>query len=51
MAAVRQLEKTECGVLIGLLNGDVSVTPLVDVISNRKILDLELLDVARILAV
>jgi len=51
VAAVRQLEKTECGVLIGLLNGDVSVTPLVDVISNRKILDLELLDVARILAV
>jgi len=51
VAAVRQLEKEECGVLIGLLNGDVSVRPLVDVISNRKILDLELLDVARILAV
>jgi hypothetical protein len=41
---------TGYGVLIGLLKGEVSATPLVDVVSNRKILDLELLDVARILA-
>lgn len=50
VAAIRQLEKAKYGVLIGLLKGEVSATPLVDVVSNRKILDLELLDVARILA-
>jgi 6-phosphofructokinase 1 len=50
VAAVRQLEKKEYGVLVGLLKGEVSTTPLVDVISNRKTLDLQLLEVARILA-
>jgi 6-phosphofructokinase 1 len=50
VAAVRQLENARYGVLIGLLKGEVSATPLVDVVSNRKMLDLELLDVARILA-
>ena len=49
VAAVRQLENAKHDVLIGLLKGEVSATPLVDVVSNRKILDLELLDVARIL--
>jgi 6-phosphofructokinase 1 len=50
VAAVRQLETNEDGVLVGLLKGEVSATPLVDVISNRKTLDLQLLEVARILA-
>ena len=50
VAAVRQLEKKDYGVLMGLLNGAVSATPLEDVISNKKTLDLQLLEVARILA-
>ncbi len=50
VAAVRQLEKREYGVLVGFLKGAVSATPLEDVISNKKTLDLQLLEVARILA-
>jgi 6-phosphofructokinase 1 len=50
VAAVRCLEKQQHGVLIGLLQGAVSATPLVDLISNKKTLDLELLETARILA-
>jgi len=50
VAAVRQLERKQHGVLVGLLNGEVSTTPLLDVISNRKILDSSLMEVARILA-
>lgn len=50
VAAVRQLEKKEYGVLIGLLRGAVSATPLEDVISNKETLDLQLLEMARILA-
>jgi 6-phosphofructokinase 1 len=50
VAAVRQLETNEDGVLVGLLETQVSATSLADVISNRKTLDLQLLEVARILA-
>ena len=50
VAAVRQLEKKECGVLIGLLKGEVSATPLQDVIANKKALDLKLFEMAQILA-
>jgi 6-phosphofructokinase 1 len=50
VAAVRQLEKKEYGVLIGLLKGAVSATPLEDVILNKQTLDLQLLEAARILA-
>lgn len=50
VAAVRQLEKKEYGVLVGLLKGEVSATALMDVISNKKRLDLQLLEVALILA-
>lgn len=50
VAAVRCLEKKQYGVLIGLLKGAVSATSLVDLISNKKTLDLELLETARILA-
>jgi hypothetical protein len=37
-------------VLVGLLKGEVSTTALEDVVANRKTLDLQLLEVARILA-
>ena len=48
--AVRQVERKEYGVLVGLLKGTVSATPLVDVIANKKTLDLQLLEMAWILA-
>ena len=50
VAAVRQLQKKEYGVLLGLQQGAVTATPLEDVISNKKTIDLQLLDIARILA-
>ncbi|MGH9880867.1 MAG: ATP-dependent 6-phosphofructokinase [Pyrinomonadaceae bacterium] len=50
VAAVRQVERSEYGLLVGLIKGAVSTTPLMDVIANRKTLDLRLLEVARILA-
>ncbi len=50
VAAVRQLEKKKYGVLIGLRNGEVATTPLEEVISNKKLFDLRLLETARILA-
>src|SRR6185503_8232975 len=50
MAAVRHIQKKEYGGLIGLLNGDISFTPLIEVASNKKEIDLKLLETARILA-
>ena len=50
VAAIGQLDRKEYGVLIGLIEGAVSATPLEDVVSNKKTLDLQLLEVARILA-
>ena len=50
VAAVRQIEKQEYGVLMGLNKGAVSATPLSEVTASKKPLDLQLLDVARILA-
>ena len=50
VAAVRQLEKKQYGVLIGLRNGAVVTTLLQDVISNKKTLDLNLLETAKVLA-
>ncbi len=50
VAAVRQIEKKEYGVLVGLRNAGVATTPLEEVISNKKLLDLKLLETARILA-
>jgi 6-phosphofructokinase 1 len=50
VAAVRCLEKSEFGVLVGLLNGEVTTTPLAEVVSGKKALDLRLLETARILA-
>ena len=50
VAAIRELEKKQYGVLIGLRNGAVATTLLKDVISNKKTLDLNLLETAKILA-
>ena len=50
VAAIRQLELKNFGVLVGLIRGRVLTTPLSEVVTNRKTLDLQLLDVARILA-
>ena len=50
LAAVRQLEKKEYAVLVGLQDGKVGTTRLDEVISNKKLLDLKLLEMARVLA-
>ena len=50
VAAVGCLKKKEHGVLVGLLNGEVRSTPLSEVVTEKKALDLKLMDVARILA-
>ena len=50
VAAVRQLEKKEYGVLVGLQDAKVGTTRLDEVISNKKLLDLKLLEMARVLA-
>jgi 6-phosphofructokinase 1 len=50
VAAVRQLQERKFGVLIGLLNDEVSATRLEDVIANKKTLDLKLLETASILS-
>ena len=50
VAAVDCLKKKEYGVVVGLLDGEVRSTPLREVTSRTKALNLKLLDVARILA-
>jgi 6-phosphofructokinase 1 len=50
VAAVDRLKKKEYGVLVGLLNGEVKSTPLSEIVTRKKALDLKLMDVARILA-
>ncbi|MCX8117368.1 MAG: 6-phosphofructokinase [Desulfobacterota bacterium] len=49
-AAADTLARGECGVLVGLQEGKITLTSLGDVASKRKPLDLELLKMARILA-
>jgi 6-phosphofructokinase 1 len=49
-AATDQLAKGSHGVLVGMINGKVSTTPLAEVVSQKKALDLRLLDLAHILA-
>jgi len=49
-AAIEQLAKKEHGVLVGLLKGDVAVTPLADVVGSKKVLDLGLLELAKVLS-
>lgn len=46
-AATDCLQKGERGVLVGLNKGDVTCTPLAEVVANKKQIDLNLLDLAR----
>ncbi len=49
-AAVNHLVGSHPGVLIGLVKGEISATPLAEVAGRKKIPDLRLLDLAKILA-
>ena len=49
-AAVEQISQGQQGMLIGLVRGEIASTPLVDVVANKKPLDLRLLELASILA-
>lgn len=49
-AAVEHISQGHQGVLIGLINGEVATTPLADVATKKKSLDLGLFDLATILA-
>ena len=49
-AAVDRLAAGEKGVLVGVNRGEITTTPLAEVVSNRKPLDLTLFELARILA-
>jgi 6-phosphofructokinase 1 len=48
-AAVQQLSKNKHGVLVGLVKSKITATPLADVTTKRKKLDLKLLEIARIM--
>jgi 6-phosphofructokinase 1 len=50
VSAVRRLAEGEHGVRRGLLGGEVSATPPGEVVSNKRTLDLDLPEVARVLA-
>ncbi len=50
VAAVDQLVAGQYGVLIGLLKGEIAITPLAAVIAKRKTFDTQLLKMAQILA-
>jgi 6-phosphofructokinase 1 len=47
--AVQQIKKGNCGVLVGLIKGQISTTPLAEVCSQKKKLNLSLLELARIM--
>lgn len=49
-AATNLLARGEHGVLVGHLKGQTGVTPLTEVVANKKSLDLRLLELARLLA-
>lgn len=51
VAATERIAQGKAGVLLGLIRGEIQATPLKDVASNKKELDLDLLETARILAV
>jgi 6-phosphofructokinase 1 len=48
--AIEQLANGTAGVLIGMINGNVATTPLGEVVTRKKLLDLRLLDLANVLA-
>jgi 6-phosphofructokinase 1 len=47
--AVQQIKKGNFGVLVGLIKGQISATPLAEVCSQKKKLNLSLLELARIM--
>jgi 6-phosphofructokinase 1 len=49
-AATEQLADGGHKVLVGLLKGEIAATPLAEVIANTKLLDVRLLELARVLA-
>lgn len=49
-AATEHLAREEYGLLVGLKRGEIGATPLSEVVSQRKTLDLSLLELAEILA-
>jgi 6-phosphofructokinase 1 len=49
-AAIESLSRGEHGLLIGLLKGEVTATSLAEVVANKKLPDLHLLELARVLA-
>jgi 6-phosphofructokinase 1 len=49
-AATEQLGGGEHGVLVGLLKGEIAITPFAEVTANKKTLDLRLLALARVLS-
>ena len=50
-AAVASLAAGDHGLLAGLVDGDVAMTPLVDVVAANKELDPKMVDLARVLAI
>ncbi len=49
-AAVKSLARGEHGVLMGLNKGEITATPLAEVVTNQKPLDLGMLELTRMLA-
>jgi len=49
-AAVEHISQGHHGVLIGLINGEIATTPLAEVVTKKKSLDLGLFELATILA-
>lgn len=49
-AATEYLARGKSGALMGMIKGEIAATPLSDVVTNRKQLDVRLLDLARALA-
>jgi 6-phosphofructokinase 1 len=49
-AAVEALQRGTHGVLMGLLKGEIGATPLAEVVTRQKALDIRLLELARVLA-
>ncbi len=49
-AATDHLAQGKHGILLGLKKGEVASTPLEEVVKNKKILDLELMELGRVLA-
>jgi 6-phosphofructokinase 1 len=49
-AATEYLARREHGLLLGLNKGEITATPLTQVVSNKKTLDLHLLELERVLA-